>query len=189
MFLPEDLRTKSSYFLKIPDMTPNSVEDALRNVMRHVPSPVTVVTFIDNGVPRGVTIGSFASVSLDPPLISFNVIRESSSHDALLNADSFLIHILGEDQASLSEQFAVPELTGEAQFGPVSYRFDDHGLPLIEDVVSTVRCQHFDRVDAGDHSLLLGRVMASTLYRSGPPLIYYRSAYHALGKELLAPIR
>ncbi len=94
----------------------------LRHVMRHVPSPVTVVTAAGAGERRGITIGSFTSVSLEPPLISLNVAREAQMHPVLAAASHFAVHVLREDQAHLARRFSLPDLTSADQFEGVAFR-------------------------------------------------------------------
>ena len=165
-------------------MVSNQVEVAFRHVMRHVPCPVTVVTFAGVDGPRGVTIGSFTSVSLDPPLVSFNVMLESTAHDMLVDANHFCIHILERDQVPLGERFALPDLTSSAQFNTVAHSVDDWGIPRLDDVLATVFCRRFEAVPAGDHTLLLGEVLSAETLRGGQPMVYYKSSYREVGGEL-----
>ena len=169
-------------------MASNLPEDALRDVMRNVPSPVTVVTFAGADGPRGVTIGSFTSVSLAPPLVSFNVMIESSAHDDLVRAGHFRIHILQAHQAILGERFAFPELSSQAQFDSIAHLIDERGIPRLDDVLATLECRHFDALGAGDHTLLLGEVLKAEVHRSGRPLVYYNSSYREVGKEVMPAV-
>ena len=81
------------------------IGEHLKGVMRHVPSPVVIVTFVSPNGGKGITIGSFTSVSLEPALISFNVMHSSTVHDAFVNCKRFAVHILRDDQIALSERF------------------------------------------------------------------------------------
>ena len=155
--------------------------------MRNVPSPVTVVTSAGASGPFGVTIGSFTSVSLAPPLISFNIMHSSRIHEALVKSDFFRVHILREDQAALSVRFATPRLTAEAQFEAIPHHLDETGVPKIEGVLASLYCQHFNAVEAGDHTLLIGQVIdvESSNANSGP-LLYYKSTYCEVGAEVRA---
>src|SRR5690606_13511740 len=130
--------------------------------MRQTAAPVVVVTAEVGGEPRGATIGSFTSVSLDPPLVSFNVTRGTQLHRALCQADRFAVHLLGAEHAALAAHFAVPDLPGEAQFAPFPHR----------------------RFAAGDHAIFLGRVEAVLPGRDGPPLLYHRQTYRGVGEEV-----
>ena len=97
----------------------------LREVMRHVPSPVTTVSFKGPDGAKGITIGSFTSVSLEPPLISFNVMHDSKMHDVLARVDTYAVQILNEDQVALSERFALPDQTSKQQFDGVLHHFEN----------------------------------------------------------------
>ena len=156
-------------------------DDALRAVMRNVPSPVTVVTYAGFDGPRGVTIGSFTSVSLAPPLVSFNLMLNSQTHDDLLGVDHFLVQILSADQAFIGERFAHPELSSTAQFDGIPHRTDEYGIPWLEGILATVFCRPFETMPAGDHTLVLGEVLEATMHRAGRPLVYYQNAYREVG--------
>src|SRR5690606_6978914 len=159
--------------------------EALRRAMRQTAAPVVVVTAEVGGEPRGATIGSFTSVSLDPPLVSFNVTRGTQLHRALCQADRFAVHLLGAEHAALAAHFAVPDLPGEAQFAPFPHRrFDDGRPPLIEGTLGVLVCRAESRFAAGDHSIFLGRVEAVLPGRDGPPLLYHRQTYRGVGEEV-----
>lgn len=169
---------------ELPHTIPAS-GDALRAFMRGVPSPVTVVTLARGGVTRGVTIGSFTSVSLDPPLISFNMQKASQSH-ALLHPDApFAVHALAGSQAALSNRFADPSLDEAAQFAGLPYAHDvETGLPLLAGTLGALICRPFALHDTGDHTLVVGlveRVLPGELGAS--PLLYLDRAYHEVGEE------
>ena len=156
----------------------------LREVMRHVPSPVTIVTFIGPDGAKGITIGSFTSVSLDPPLISFNVMHESSMHDVLANTDSYAVQILSEEQGALSEKFAIPNQTSQQQFDGVMYSFEGDEIPVLDNVLAVLRCRPFKVVSAGDHSLFIGEVIEINSKSLGKPLLYYKQSYRKVGSEV-----
>ena len=155
----------------------------LRAVMRHVPSPVTIVTFAGPDGARGITIGSFTSVSLDPPLISFNVMYASSMHDVLRDAKSYIVQILSEDQVALSERFSIPDQSSAAQFKDVLHHLDNEEIPLLDNVLAVLRCRPFKVVPAGDHSLFIGEVLEASTLSAGKPLLYYQQSYRKVGGE------
>ena len=158
--------------------------EALRYLMRHVPSPVTVVTCHTDEGARGVTIGSFTSVSLEPPLVCFNVMEGGTSHSDLISADRFAIHILRDDQAAISNQFATKGYTSEQQFNDVPYHLDENNLPILEGALGVLVCERYDVMKAGDHSLILGMVVGTTVNDSGNPLLYYQRSYHSVGEPV-----
>ncbi|MFK7846486.1 MAG: flavin reductase family protein [Rhodothermales bacterium] len=155
----------------------------LRAVMRHVPSPVTIVTFPGARGAKGITIGSFTSVSLDPPLISFNVMLGSSMHDELLHAENYAIQILREDQVALGERFSRPDQSSKEQFEGVSHQIDHDEMPMLDNVLAILRCRPFNVVPAGDHSLFIGEVLKANSLSSGKPLLYYQQSYRRVGEE------
>ncbi len=166
-----------------PD-TPGEEREGLRQVMRQAPSPVSVVTTADGrGEIRGVTIGSFTSASLCPPLLSFNISREAGIYDLLTRADRFALHILHEGQAHLSDRFAAPDMSGVEQFRGVDYQVDAQGLPVLADVLAALLCLRHAVYDAGDHSIVLGRVTDIREVAAGKrPLVYFDRSYRRVGK-------
>ena len=151
---------------------------ALRAVLRSVASPVVVVTVGGDGetAPRGATIGSFASVSLDPPLVSFNVTHGSRLHDALASADAFTVHLLADDQAEVAAFFARSE--------PAAGDGLEDEAPRLDGTLGTLACDVYARLDAGDHTVLLGRVTRVAGGRDAAPLLYYRRSYRGIGGEV-----
>lgn len=158
--------------------------EVLRSVMREVPSPVTVITVKGEDEIRGITIGSFASTSLRPPLISFNIKRDAQIYEALVNAEHFAVHILSDAQAHLSDHFASSEMTGEEQFEAVPYQVDPVGTPIILDTLAVIRCDRYAIYDAGDHSIVVGRVTQVDGGVDGGPMLYYNRTYRSIGKEV-----
>jgi 3-hydroxy-9,10-secoandrosta-1,3,5(10)-triene-9,17-dione monooxygenase reductase component len=162
--------------------------ERLRAVMRHVASPVTIVTAASGEEYRGATIGSFTSVSLAPPLVSFNVTRGSGLHDALRRADRFAVHLLRDDQAPLAEHFAQPDVPASEQFAGVALRapLASGQPPLLEHAGAVLHCRIRERVPAGDHDVVLGEVEAveADPDDSGRPLLYFARSYRAVGPEV-----
>lgn len=152
--------------------------------MRRVPSPVTVVTAAGMGEVRGITAGSFTSVSLDPPLISFLVACEARMHDVIADAAGYAVHVLSSEQARLATIFAEPDRTGPEQFTGVSYELDANGIPILTDALVVFHSTPFAMHPAGDHSLFIGRVRGVTLGASDSPLVYWDGSYYRLGVRL-----
>jgi flavin reductase (DIM6/NTAB) family NADH-FMN oxidoreductase RutF len=164
-----------------------------RALMRRVPSPVVVVTARGPQEARGITIGSFSSVALDPPLVSFNVARDSRMFDVMEACERYAVHVLGEDQAHLAKQFAVPDLTGHEQFEAVDHACDAHGTPILEGGSAVLHCRPHDAMPAGDHRLYVGRVVEMEERADQGAVLYYKSDYRGVGRELpstrLAPVK
>lgn len=157
----------------------------LRAIMRRVPSPVTVVTATDGEQARGITIGSFTSVSLEPPLISFNVMQDSSMAPVLHAARECAVHILTDAQAHLSNHFAVPDQPAEAQWAAVEHTTNGRGTPLLPDVVGILFCEPAAFHEAGDHFIVVAEVVGVQAGEPGAePLLYYFRSYREVGEEV-----
>lgn len=157
----------------------------LRQVMRRVPSPVVVVTAAEEGERRGITIGSMTSVSLDPPLISFNVHQDAETHDLLLRAGRFAVNILTEEQADLAHHFSIADLLQREQFSGVSFHLDEEGLPLLDEVLAIFTCAVETVHEAGDHTLIIASVDAiSRENLTARPLLYFEQTYRTVDEEV-----
>jgi flavin reductase (DIM6/NTAB) family NADH-FMN oxidoreductase RutF len=155
-----------------------SIDSSLfRQVLGHYPTGVTVVTAAAaDGSPIGLTIGSFASVSLDPPLVGFFVTTESERWKAIEASGSFCVNVLGSNQGDLCWQFAKSSIT--EPFDGVDWQPSaTTGSPVLADVIASIDCRIESVVPAGDHVFVMGRVEA--LEHAHPdldpvPLLFYR---------------
>jgi len=150
--------------------------------MRRVPAPVAVVTAIANGRAKGMTVGSFTSVSLNPVLISFNVGKDASMYSIVSQAKNFVVHLLSEDQAELSEHFARPDLPSEEQFEGIPHGVLDDATPVLNETLAYLRCTRQAIYDAGDHCLIVAAVDEIVHQRDGEPLLYYNQHYRGVGQ-------
>ncbi len=167
---------------------------AFRSVMRRVPAPVVVVTARGETEARGITIGSFTSVALDPPLVSFNVGQESRMHGIMETCSAFAVHVLSEQQVHLAKRFATPGLTADEQFEALSYHTRaGSDLPLLNDVTARLLCTPEDSIVAGDHTLYVGQVVEIEEPPDAGAVLYYQSSYRGVGSELpsmeLSPVK
>ncbi len=152
----------------------------LRQALGSFPTGVTVVSCLDkNKNPLGFTANSFTSVSLDPQLISICIDKESFNIDSFSITKHFAVSVLSEDQQSISTTFATPN---EDRFQNVEWRAEDTGSPIIENAVAWFDCNTRQVIDAGDHLILIGEIIA---FDSSPktPLMYLRGNYVNLGLE------
>ena len=157
---------------------------ALRSVLQGLPAPVVVVTARAADGPRGATIGSFTSVSLDPPLVSFNVTHGTRIHDALAGAGAWAIHLLSAEQAAVASHFAVPDLSGAEQFAPFPHLDTEGRPPLLRGTLGVLLCRPEARVEAGDHTVWIAAVTELVDGAGSAPLLYYRQSYRAVGGEV-----
>jgi len=148
--------------------------------MRQVPVPVAVVTTGE----RGITVGSLTSVSMVPPLISFNVMHASRMHAIITQARYYAVHILAEAQVEWANLFAKPDLTGPEQFAQVPHTVDADGVLLMEDTVAILHCETHAVYEVGDHSVLVGAILRTTDGPRDNPLLYHGRTYRGLGAAI-----
>jgi flavin reductase (DIM6/NTAB) family NADH-FMN oxidoreductase RutF len=123
-----------------------------------------------------MTASSLASVSLQPPLVSVCIDHEADLHQLIVSAQEFVVNILESEQESLSRRFADPI---EDRFDGVGYHRSPEGLVLLDDVLAHIECERAALFPAGDHTIVLGRVIGGNT-GDGRPLLYYRGGYAAL---------
>lgn len=157
--------------------------------MRHVAYPVAIVTTAAGEHMRGITIGSFTSLSMNPPLISFNLEKTTQMHPLLAKASHFAVHIPAADQADLCDRFSLPDFSGAEQFDSVAHRRDEGGLPILEGAAAVIHCRKYNMAEGGDHSVVMGEVLHVEQNESAlPGLLYYMGGYHKLGDRLRSRI-
>ncbi len=163
-------------------MTGNDLRD-LRNAFGVFMTGVTVVTTKQaDGIPRGFTANSFCSVSLDPPLLSVCVSKFADSLDTFNAAGGFAVNILSEHQTEISSLFASKR---QDKFDQADWRNGPQGHPILDQVSAWFDCQVEQRIDAGDHMMLIGRVQAYG-HNEQSGLGYVRGGYTTLGMEQAA---
>ncbi|QNG37874.1 flavin reductase [Geodermatophilaceae bacterium NBWT11] len=153
-----------------------AIDPALfRETLGHYPTGVAAVTAIaDDGQPAGMVVGTFSSVSLDPPLIAFYPTAGSYSFDRVRSAPAFCVNVLAADQEGLCRQLATG---GADKFAGVDWRPGPLGSPVLTGSVSWVECSFEDVRPAGDHLVVLGRVQSLAVERSTLPLLFFQGGY------------
>lgn len=146
----------------------------LRRAFGNFPTGVTVVTAAPDGEPAGITIGSFFSVSLDPPLVGLCADKGSSSWPKIEPANAFTVNLLAADQAEVSNHFASKD---DDKFTDISWRPAGSGSPILDNVIGWIDCVTEQTVDAGDHWIIIGRVTAIEIERETDPLVFFRGGY------------
>jgi flavin reductase (DIM6/NTAB) family NADH-FMN oxidoreductase RutF len=167
----------------VPGQTASTTESPafdskhFRSVLGHFPTGVTIVTGLHEGRPAGFTIGSFTSISLDPPLVGFFPMISSDTWAAIAPYGNFCVNVLRDTQADLCWRFA--------KIGVDDGRFDEvawtpsptTGCPVIEGVGAWIDCRVGEVVELGDHYLVVGKVVALDHHVDAPvPLVFYRGA-------------
>jgi flavin reductase (DIM6/NTAB) family NADH-FMN oxidoreductase RutF len=148
-------------------------ESQFKLAMSHFASGVTIVTTQHEGTPYGITVASFASLSLRPPLVVICIEKAAKSHDAIAAAKKFGVSILEEKQAEISGRFASKT---DDKFAGVDLKEGRLGIPLIAGSLCMLECNLRDRFAGGDHSVFVGEVVEAYI-GAGSPLVYYRSSY------------
>lgn len=143
---------------------------------------VTVVTTVAEGVHHGMTANSFTSVSLDPVLVLVSVDRESRFHDAVVDAGVFGVSVLSAGQEAVARWFADRgRPRDDTQFADHPFHPGDAtGVLLLDRALATFECRRHVVHEAGDHSLVVGEVVALSAMLAGDPLVFYAGAYGRL---------
>lgn len=151
---------------------------ALRNLLGSYPTGVAIVaTRAADGRAVGLTINSFASLSLDPPLVLWSLVSHSPSLEVFRECRHFSINILGSEHEALARRFASPAVADK--FADVAVREAPEGVPAIHGAVATLVCAPYQCQAAGDHLLMVGRVLR-THTEPAAPLVFHAGRFTAL---------
>jgi flavin reductase (DIM6/NTAB) family NADH-FMN oxidoreductase RutF len=169
---------KSAYSVPADRIPPSTVVGgaALRAMMAHFPTGVTIVGARGRDGDQGMTANSVTCVSLDPPLVSVCLTRDSRTEQAVSQSEGFALTFLSKQQAELASHFARPN---EDHFHDVAARRTAHGHPYFPDGLGFLECATVYQIDAGDHRVIIGLVTESGL-SGGDPLVFFRSRFSAI---------
>jgi flavin reductase (DIM6/NTAB) family NADH-FMN oxidoreductase RutF len=158
------------------DLEEVPIDSALfRTVLGHFPTGVTVVTAAGAGRPVGVAIGSFVSISLDPPLVGFFLGTGSGSWQPMEESGHFCVNVLSQDQQELC---GIMASGSEAKFEGLEWVPAPHtGAPILPDVHAVIDCTLEKVVEIGDHNLIVGRVRHLEVRRDAAPMVFYKGSY------------
>lgn len=146
-----------------------------RRVLGNYPTGVTVITAMDEGgQPIGMVVGTFTSVSLDPPLVGFLPDKRSTSWPQIEKAGNFCVNVLARDQLALCAQLAK---SGPDKFSGVDYALSDHGLPVLEGTMVSIECSLHAVQEAGDHWFVTGLVVNLESRRDADPMLFHKGSY------------
>ncbi|MEM1382455.1 MAG: flavin reductase family protein [Pseudomonadota bacterium] len=154
-------------------------KQGLRRALGAFATGVTIVTASDpeNGEPVGFTANSFTSVSLEPPLLLVCLAHTAASYAIFCATGSFAVNVLAANQEETAKIFAT---RGADKFATVAWQPGGTGAPLIEGTLAQFDCAIYERMTAGDHDVLIGRVAAYSR-REGRALVYHSGSFAALG--------
>lgn len=153
-----------------------------RDTLGHYASGITIISGVDQEGPIGFTCQSFYSVSTDPPLISFSVMKTSTTFPRIRQTGKFAVNVLSHHQHNLSSQFAKK---GTDKWAGVSWTESKVGNPVLEDTLMWLDCDVWAEHDAGDHLIILGRVneMSPVDRHAHEPLLFFKGKYRYLQPE------
>lgn len=155
-----------------------SFERHYRAVLGHFASGVAVVTAVDGGQPVGMTIQSFCSLSLDPPLILICPSRASTSWPRIRRAGRLCVNLLAEGQADLARRFARP---GGDKYAGIAWRGTPlDGSPILEEALAWIACEIIDEHEGGDHTVAVCRVVDLHAHHDRRPLVFFQSGFERL---------
>ncbi|WP_433521493.1 flavin reductase [Nocardia pseudovaccinii] len=149
-----------------------------RDVHGEYPTGVAIISALDaDGEPQGTVVGTFASVSLDPPLVSFMPMRSSRSYSAIRDTEYFRVSVLGSGHEDLCRAFATAP--PESRFAVGEWESDERGIPHLVDSVVWFSCKRSQTIEAGDHDIVLGEVLDLGFGdgRAGMPLVFLKGGY------------
>ena len=150
----------------------------LRDALGCFATGVTVVTCLDSqGKPAGLTVNSFTSVSLDPPLLLVCIAKPAASAAALIAAPNFAINVLQTGQQPASIRFSTRD---EDRFGATPWSCGEAGAPILKDSLGVFECERFAVYDGGDHHILVGQVVKASFDAGVDPLLFFRGRYRRL---------
>ena len=150
----------------------------LRDALGCFATGVTVVTCLGpDGNPAGLTVNSFTSVSLDPPLLLVCLHKMAASATALIEASHFAVNVLQTGQQPASIRFATRD---EDRFGATPWACGEAGAPILKDSLGVFECERYAVHDGGDHHILIGQVVKASFDGSLDPLLFFRGRYRRL---------
>ena len=149
----------------------------IRNVLGHFATGVTVITTKDTtGKPFGLTVNSFTSLSLTPPLVIVCVDKTVDCYSCFDESKVFAVNVLNEDQEELSRRFATK---GIEKFEGIQWRMGENGSPLLDGVIGAIECKVTHSYEGGDHTIFLGEILSATA-KGDRPLLFFKGKYHCL---------
>jgi flavin reductase (DIM6/NTAB) family NADH-FMN oxidoreductase RutF len=144
---------------------------AFRDALGQFATGVTIVTTLDaSGEAVGMTVSSFNSVSLNPPLVLWSIDRSSHSFDTFMQADRYVVHVLNQTQKELCMTFATP---GADKFSAAEFERSAHNIPMLTSYLARFECKTAHQYDGGDHVILVGEAELFDV-QGGDPLIFHR---------------
>ncbi len=158
-------------------------QSCFRSALRQWATGITVVTSVYQGFQHGMTVSSFLSIALEPPLILISLQKNTRTLQVILKSQTFGVNILSQDQAFVSDRFAGRDVEIEDRFaGLATFQLETES-PLLEGALANFDCRVESLREIADHVLVVGKVLALKTSESQAPLLYYQRAYHTLPQK------
>jgi 3-hydroxy-9,10-secoandrosta-1,3,5(10)-triene-9,17-dione monooxygenase reductase component len=145
-----------------------------RHILGHYPTGICAITAVECDAPIGMVVGSFTSVSLDPPLVAFFPDKKSTSWPKIERGQRFCVNVLAEHQRDVCRALSSK---AENKFDGVSFRLSAAGLPILENVVAWIDCTLEAVHEAGDHFIAVGRAHSLAVEHPHQPLLFFKGGY------------
>jgi len=149
--------------------------DLFKELMRRFAAGVTLVTFNENKKFGGLTVSSFCSLSMNPPLVLICIDRKIASHESLEKTDVFGVNICNSEQGKLAWDFASSKIDKNELIKSLPHTLTKLGTPLLEGCLATMECKITQKHDGGDHTIFVGQVEEGKFDENAEPLVYYGS--------------
>ena len=157
-----------------------SDQEKFKLALGNYPTGVTIITAKGGDVPVGLTANSFASVSLDPLLILWSIDHKASSLETFKTSKHFAIHILEANQQELCKTFASKNVD---RFDLCQWSESDNSVPIIDGTFAVLECETFDTIEAGDHTIIIGKVINIDVDSEKDPMLYHRRVFGPIPEE------
>mgnify|MGYP002870517908 FL=1 len=150
-------------------------DDTFKELMKRFASGVTLITFENNGKYGGLTVSSFCSLSMNPPLILICIDKKIPSHNTLQNGSSFGVNICNSEQGKLAWDFANSNIDKNELILSLNHEVTSSKVPLLTDCLASMECTIKEAHEGGDHTIFVGQIKQGNFDEESEPLIYYKS--------------
>ena len=150
-------------------------DDTFKELMKRFPSGVTLITFENGGKYGGLTVSSFCSLSMNPPLILICIDKKIPSHNSLKNGSSFGVNICNSEQGKLAWDFANSNVDKNELILSLNHEVTKNKVPLLTDCLASMECIIEEAYEGGDHTIFVGQIEQGNFDEESEPLIYYKS--------------
>ena len=150
-------------------------DDTFKELMKRFASGVTLITFENGGNYSGLTVSSFCSLSMNPPLILICIDKKIPSHESLKNSTHFGVNICTSEQGKLAWDFANSNVDKNELILSLNHNITENKVPLLNDCLASMECTIKETYEGGDHTIFVGQIEGGKFDEESVPLVYYKS--------------